>query len=171
MAVEISPTIIPYGLYYDKTYLLYLLWTCSRPEYAWNICHWTLSNQQSINLFSKLTIHFVFKSDIKRVMGLWLSSTTKFDMSHEESIILSQKPFWQNVRQVPFRFCWMAFQKLSDFNAYLAMFHMSDDNSRWLSPNHLDFSDYVTTCTNKFQLCFDFDNFQMSSARVMGFFC
>ena len=24
-------------------------WTCSRSQCAWNICHWTLSNQQSIN--------------------------------------------------------------------------------------------------------------------------
>ena len=28
--------------------LIYCL-TFSRPDYAWNICHWTLSNQQSIN--------------------------------------------------------------------------------------------------------------------------
>jgi len=23
-------------------YILIYCWTCSRPEYAWNICHWTL---------------------------------------------------------------------------------------------------------------------------------
>ena len=29
--------------------LIYCLLTCFRPEYAWNICHWTLNNNQSIN--------------------------------------------------------------------------------------------------------------------------
>ena len=37
------------GLYY-KTYLLYLLLTCFCLDHAWYICHWTLSNQQLINL-------------------------------------------------------------------------------------------------------------------------
>ena len=43
-----SPNFPDHHLYY-KTYLLYLLLACSRPEHACNICHWTFSNQQSVN--------------------------------------------------------------------------------------------------------------------------
>jgi len=30
------------------------LWTCSRPENVWNICQWTLLNQQLINYLRRL---------------------------------------------------------------------------------------------------------------------
>ena len=32
-------------------YILIYCLTCFRPEYAWNICYWTLNNNQSINQY------------------------------------------------------------------------------------------------------------------------
>ena len=40
--------------------LIYCLLTCFRPEYAWNICHWTLNHNQSIN--QSLSAGMTFKS-------------------------------------------------------------------------------------------------------------
>ena len=60
---RIFQTITPDDFFYDQTYLLYLLLTCSRPEHAWNIFHWVLSNQQLINQFKSVYV------DLKKMHG------------------------------------------------------------------------------------------------------
>ena len=44
-------------------------WTCFRPEYAWNTCHWTIGNQQSIKKqnFQSLHITHFFQWQSKTV--------------------------------------------------------------------------------------------------------
>ena len=94
---------------FDTVYILiYCLLTCFRPEYAWNICHWTLNNNQSITqpIFTLSAIMMVAPVFDHITLSSWLCN---FKICHLIIFIHNCLCFKSNRNIFPHIFHWFIY--------------------------------------------------------------